>query len=133
MPPSGDPPFKRTSMIKGSFCQKCGREIEGPGICAGCAEVTTEVAFPVLVRQVIKRARKTQSLALARIRVADELFHWTPRAGQLDHPISASPSFVDRELQTQSDERCAVARLTKELADATSPNQVHGRTGIYGR
>src|SRR5216684_4340744 len=118
MPPSGDPPFKRTSMIKGSVCQKCGREIEGPGICAGCAEVTTEVAFPVLVRQVIKRARKTQSLALARIRVADELFHWTPRAGQLDHPVSASPSFIDRELQAQPDKHCAVARLTKELADA---------------
>jgi hypothetical protein len=64
--------------IKESVCQKCGRKIEGPGICAGCAEVTTEVAFPVFVRQVITKAEKAQSLALARIKQADELFNGTP-------------------------------------------------------
>jgi len=64
-------------MNKESFCLKCGCKIDGPGICAGCAEVTTEVAFPVFVRQVITKAQKAQSLALARIQVADELFNGT--------------------------------------------------------
>ena len=64
-------------MIKESFCPKCGRRIAGPGVCAGCAEVTTEVAFPVFVRQVITKAEKAQSLALARIHLADELFNGT--------------------------------------------------------
>ena len=57
-------------MINESFCLKCRCEIEAPGICAGCAEVTTEVAFPVFVRQVITKAQKAQSLALARIKQA---------------------------------------------------------------
>jgi hypothetical protein len=64
--------------VKESLCQKCGRKIEGPGICAGCAGATTEVAFPVFVRQVITKAEKAQSLALARIKRADELFNGTP-------------------------------------------------------
>ena len=69
--------------IKESFCQKCGRKIGGRGICAGCAEVTTAVAFPVFVRQVITKAERAQSLALARIKRADELFNGTCRNAQL--------------------------------------------------
>ena len=43
-------------MTKESFCYECGLTIDGPGICAGCAEVITEVAFPVFVRQVIEQS-----------------------------------------------------------------------------
>ena len=58
-----------------SRCLKCGRKIEGPGICAACAEVTTEVEFPVLVRQVMLKAKKAQQLAEARMKEADQIFN----------------------------------------------------------
>ena len=44
-------------MSQQNICLSCGRVVFGsdnePAICTVCAEFTTEVSFPVLVRQVV--------------------------------------------------------------------------------